>query len=376
MQCDICFRTGGQKLPFLCPTDARNRLYETRVQHAHALLEHDVDDQKVTSLLSQEENQNEQGTDSTVARLRVTSLVSERDQAVDRTQQIIAHADELRVKVEKARQELVKKKAIINRRKSELASITNGIEARRIRQMDEVEKALRMTKYKWNQTHSITASSRGYLCGEAAKLYGLRRVRRSSTAEEYKIGGVSIIDLRAMNSEFFLSSPKANTDPFHSCESCTSLNSLITYCAPLDFIDTLSGYSSARGNYPPTSRLSSPNYIPTSLVIQAHQCSLPGIYARALIQQQSHSITACRAANPTTPSAALHRPTAPSALKGRPSRLRALPGRRHPPRLRHHLAVPQPRDPHRRHRQLRRHLQRRPELLQPLDRLPSTPSPE
>src|SRR4051812_3741866 len=143
MQCDICFRTGGKKLPFLCPTDARNRLYETRVLHAQVLLEKDALDQQITSLLPQPSKQDGQSPKPT-SQPDVTVLLAEKEQAEDRTQQIIAHADELRDKVEKAREDIAKRKAIIERRKSELASATNGVEARRIRQTDEVEKALRM----------------------------------------------------------------------------------------------------------------------------------------------------------------------------------------------------------------------------------------
>jgi chromosome segregation ATPase len=200
MQCDICFRTGGQKLPFLCPTDARNRLYEPRVHHAQILLEKDALDQQITNLLSSPQRNGEASPNGANDRPGVARLLAEKDQALDRTQEIIAHADELRDKINKAREEIAKRKAIIDRRKSELASATNGVEARRNRQMDDVEKALRMTKYKWNQAHSITASSRTFLCGEAAKLYGLRRVRRNGAVEEYKIGGISVVDLRAMNS--------------------------------------------------------------------------------------------------------------------------------------------------------------------------------
>lgn len=199
MQCDICFRTGGKKLPFLCPTDARNRLYEPRVHLAQVLLEKDILDRQITGLRPE---QDRQSSDGGAARTSVIALLAERDQAVDGTQQIIAHADELRIKVDKAKAEIAKRKAILDRRKSEYASATNGLDARRRRQMDEVEKATRMTKYKWKQTHSLTASSRAFLCGEAAKLYGLRRVRRNGGLEEYKIGGIGIIDLRAMNSTF------------------------------------------------------------------------------------------------------------------------------------------------------------------------------
>lgn len=192
MQCDICFRTGGKKLPFLCPTDARNSLYEPRIQNARVLLEKDALDQQINTILS-----NELGTDT--SRADVDIQVAEREQIKDRTQQIIAHADELRDKVQKAREDIAKQKASIERRKSELASASNGNEARRARQTNEVDRALRMTNNKWDRVHEVTQASRRILCGEAAKLYGLRRVRKHGGLEEYKIGGISIVDLRSMN---------------------------------------------------------------------------------------------------------------------------------------------------------------------------------
>ena len=203
MQCDICFRTGGYQLPFLCPTDARNQLYDPRIQNARLLLEKESLDREISSLLATKSN--DDGTlpqMATADREDVSRFSSEKDQVVDRTQQIIAHADELRLKVEKSREEIARKKAIIARRRSELATASNGVEARRTRQMEEVERSIRMTKYKWNQTHSVTASSRAFLCGEAAKLYGLRRIRRNSGQEEYKIGGIGIVDLQSLNSTF------------------------------------------------------------------------------------------------------------------------------------------------------------------------------
>lgn len=199
MQCDICFRTGGKKLPFLCATDARNRLYEPRIQHTHVLLEKDTLDREINDLLAKQDGDTNRGVAS---RQDVDTMLAESDQSIDRTQQIIAHAEELRAKVDKAREEIAKKRAALNNRKSELSSATNGVEARRTRQMEEVDKATRMGRYKWNQIHTVTASSRGFLCGEAAKLYGLRRVRKNGGLEEYKIGGIGIADLRSMNSMF------------------------------------------------------------------------------------------------------------------------------------------------------------------------------
>lgn len=203
MQCDICLQTGGPKLPFLCPTDARNQLYEPRIQHAQMLLEKDALDREISALLTSRPPDGEGGSNETeILRPHVDKITAEKEQAEDRTQQIIAHADELRANIDKAREEIARRKAAISRRKTEREAAENGLEARRVRQTEEVEKAVRMTRYKWNQAHSITASSRAFLCGEAARLYGLRRVRRGSGSDEYRVGGVGIVDLLAMNSKF------------------------------------------------------------------------------------------------------------------------------------------------------------------------------
>ncbi|KAF4636868.1 hypothetical protein G7Y89_g1233 [Cudoniella acicularis] len=171
IQCDICFRTGGYKLPLLCPTDARNQLYEYRVQTARVHLEKDALDREVSALLA---NSNTGGPNDTSApsssRAYVDSLRAETGQVVDRTQQIIAHADELRAKIEQAREDIAKRKASLTRRKSELASASNGVDARRSRQLEDAEKYTRMIKYKHNKVHASLAISRTYLCASAAQV--------------------------------------------------------------------------------------------------------------------------------------------------------------------------------------------------------------
>lgn len=188
-------------MPFLCPTDARNQLYEHRVQNAQILLEKDALDQKITSLLSSKPGGDNKAAQASPGRQDVDAIKFETDQIVDRTQQIILHADELRAKVEQARETIARKKAALARRKSELASASNGSDGRKGRQLEEVEKSIRMTKYKWKKDHAALAVSRTFLCGEAAKLYGLRRIRKNGDLESYIIGRVGIVDLRAMNSK-------------------------------------------------------------------------------------------------------------------------------------------------------------------------------
>lgn len=241
MQCDICFRTGGSRLPFLCPTDARNRLYEPRIQNARVLLEKDALDQRIGTLLTiqpQPSDQQSHLLEGPTKGLDIAAILAEKDQAVDSTQQIITQADELRAKVENAREEIAKKKALLSRRKSDLASALNGVDSRRTRQVEDVEKSIRMTKYKWNQGHATTASSRAFLCGEAAKLYGLKRSRRNSGLEEYKIGGISIVDLRTMNSKFRPFWVRNNTDSSPAAASPAQISTALSHIVHLLMLST------------------------------------------------------------------------------------------------------------------------------------------
>lgn len=202
MQCDICFRIGGAKLPFLCPVDARNVLYEPRMANARVLLEKDALDRQITAATSDKKAGTSSATkqDLKLGRWDIDSNVAERDQAIDRTEQIMAQAEDLRAKIEEARADIARRKATIARRKTDMESASNGLDQRRTRQIEEVEKVTKMRNYKWNQMHGTTAVSRAFLCGEAAKLYGLRRHKdNESMQDKFSIAGVPIVDLRSMN---------------------------------------------------------------------------------------------------------------------------------------------------------------------------------
>src|SRR5277367_477344 len=128
MQCDICLRTGGHKLPFLCPTDARNVLYEPRIGNARILLEKDALNRQITAITSSKKVTAPTGEAPEITpregrtRWDFEVAQAERDLSLGRTQRIIAQADELRSKIEGARAEIAHKKAVIARRKSELSS--------------------------------------------------------------------------------------------------------------------------------------------------------------------------------------------------------------------------------------------------------------
>jgi hypothetical protein len=237
MQCQICFRTGGHKLPFLCPTDARNALYELRLENARILLEKDALDEQISAIVSHKAD-----TDPTKSQDKelnkpqtlweIGQNDSESELAIDRTRQIMVTAEDLRRKVEAARVDISQRKAVINRRRSELASAVNGLEARRARQIEDAERSINRTKHKWNLMHLTMAQSRAFLCGEAAKLYGLRRLSEPGLLpDEYSIGGVPIVDLRNMNSA---SAAQITTSLSHAAHLLVLTSHYLALCLPAE----------------------------------------------------------------------------------------------------------------------------------------------
>ncbi|KAL2127212.1 hypothetical protein VTI74DRAFT_11082 [Chaetomium olivicolor] len=197
MYCSICHRPyHTKKLPFLCAVDARNRLYESRVEYARALIENEDAERRVEAALpSQNGVAQDQNTRSSA---RIDWLSAEEAAAADRTSQIIAQADRLKSEIDAARKEIAAKKEAIARKKSDLVSVSAGASTRRNRQLEEVERSIQRLRYKWNRCADTMAGTRAFLCEEAARLYGLRQVKKGSV-KRYEIGGVEIFDLHAMN---------------------------------------------------------------------------------------------------------------------------------------------------------------------------------
>lgn len=197
MQCNVCSRLGGPKLPLLCPTDVRNYLYGPRIENATILIEKDSLDRQVIAALSERENNTKIKPD--VIPLDLIAVKAETNQIMDRTQLILAKAKELRNKVEQARLDLVRKKAIISRRKSELASALCGIDAQRSSIIKDVETSIQTIKAKWHQKHIATISARSFLCVEAARLYGLKKVKNKNLRDDYKLGRSLVVDLERLH---------------------------------------------------------------------------------------------------------------------------------------------------------------------------------
>ncbi|KAI0837570.1 UV radiation resistance protein and autophagy-related subunit 14-domain-containing protein, partial [Hypoxylon sp. FL0890] len=202
MDCDICHRAHHpNRLPFFCVIDARNALYEGRVANARILMETEEIESRVTKLLSESDANSDNPGTNRFSRAYVENCVSEEHKAKERTERIIAAADKLRDEVAAAKKEVEERKASIARKKSDLTAASQGVFARRNRQLEETTKATKMTKYTWDREYEAMTQYRAALCMEVAKLYRLQRIKRGNPVRfEYKIGGIDIVDLHNMNS--------------------------------------------------------------------------------------------------------------------------------------------------------------------------------
>lgn len=262
MNCSVCQRPHhAKKLPFFCAIDARNHLYEGRIEIVEALTRTEEIERKLAATLASQEKNGEvvtsqQGGAGCGLIVRMDRLKSEQEIANDKTSRIIAQADRLKVDIDSARKEIEQKKEKIARRKSDLASTSVGSSARKNRQFDEAQRSISRLKFKWNNVADTMAGTRAFLCEEAARLYGLRQVKKGST-RRYDIGGVEIVELHAMNgkAEKFLCRNREvegnrNADKlFHRSFSRGDIDVAGAYCAHLGAGVALPRDSTAGGDH-------------------------------------------------------------------------------------------------------------------------------
>lgn len=203
MNCDICRRAfHSQRLPAFCPVDARNRLYEGRVAHATALIENEALQKRIESLLRNEPPLGADA-DPAAAAVQAETMQAEEAAVTDRTAQIIAQAEKLRAEVDEARKDIEDRKRKLAKRKEDLAEASQGLDARRSRQLAETQKSVQRTKFRWNMAFKQMTVTREFLCTESARLYGLRRIKKGSSVK-YQLGGIDILELRNMISKPFV----------------------------------------------------------------------------------------------------------------------------------------------------------------------------
>ena len=219
MQCSLCARSLGPKLPAHCPACARYSLYEPRAENIRALLGREASSREVENVISDswrddaDKSATQTGRSYGVASRWDIKQVSATVRNLEGCHgEIQAQAEILKVEIQNARADISKLKSSLNHRREDFASVTHNIEARRKSTLESIEKSIKRTVYRAEQQHLKTAESRIFLCREAAKLYDLRQRRRrrgNTVKEEYVIGGVGIVDLRDLNSTLYVPSISA-----------------------------------------------------------------------------------------------------------------------------------------------------------------------
>ncbi|KAL8960973.1 MAG: hypothetical protein Q9193_002407, partial [Seirophora villosa] len=210
MQCNICQRPSGTRLPLNCTTCARDALYQTRLRLAHTLLEHEVASGQIEDVLKQSRPLSSKDSlstlstgDSSHASVLLKSTVAERNALEERTLSVHDHIKNLRTHITKTRKEIASYRASNAKRKSSLDAARQELARREAVEVPPIVDVISRTQTRWDALHAKTAESRLLLCREAASLYGLRRRSKSSTRPKkdgYLIGWLPIYHLRDFDS--------------------------------------------------------------------------------------------------------------------------------------------------------------------------------
>lgn len=214
MECDIC----GNITKLDCVTCARNALELPRLELAKTLIQRDQIAKHVRAVVQGLQDPSSQYvslSDSKggllVDRSECTKNVdlqrmrAETAEHEERTQLIGDQADKLRESIEETRKRIEAKRAAIAQRKSDLSSVTYGIDKRRATEKEKLQHNTKKLDYKLNKSHLDIMEARTHMCNTAARLAGLKMTRRKTkdgVRDLYAIGPgtrLRIYDLRDLS---------------------------------------------------------------------------------------------------------------------------------------------------------------------------------
>ncbi|KAL4986959.1 UV radiation resistance protein and autophagy-related subunit 14-domain-containing protein [Aspergillus falconensis] len=208
MSCDICTRT---QAPALCPTCARNRLYQLRIDSTSVVLEREYLCQQIEAAVNSDSEHEKQlsGPKNHKAELErgrpgswtLQSIKNEQSRSAARIEIIANHIRSLQSRVKSKRLDISQRKIKLARQRSDSESAIYQLSERGSAMLSGIQNNIKRTDHFWHTNHTKTAEARIFLCREVASLYGLRQKvrKRDSIKETYTIGGVGILDLRELN---------------------------------------------------------------------------------------------------------------------------------------------------------------------------------
>jgi hypothetical protein len=216
MDCDLCGRHGGKKLPLKCHTCARSTIYPLRIQHATVLLEKEAMGHRVEAIvegLGNSATQERLALSGTMIDMHdcakayeLEKLTSDATRLTERVRLISEKSEKLRAEMEEHRKAIVVKKAELSLRRSDSESARYGLEAREAKELESLQAGIKRMNRRRDIKQQDIVNGRFSLCREAAILAGLkRRLRKRSDGsikESFSIGnGLAIYDLRELHSK-------------------------------------------------------------------------------------------------------------------------------------------------------------------------------
>lgn len=212
MSCQIC-ASAHPRLPFLCPTCARNRLYQLRLETTHALLDKEAFGRQIEAVIAPGESYNghlkdeerPSGANPHGSRCwALQAITSQQAGSSARKEELARKIQVLKDEIEARKANICERRALLSRRRSDAESAQYQIEEREAATLASVQNTTKRTEHVWHSLHTKTAEARIFLCREAAHLYGLRQktTRKSEAHPAFVLGSIPIVDLREMNGKF------------------------------------------------------------------------------------------------------------------------------------------------------------------------------
>ncbi|KAJ5088157.1 hypothetical protein N7456_011773 [Penicillium angulare] len=209
MSCQTCTATHS-RLPILCPTCARNRLYQLRLEYTQILLEKQALGQQIESAVSSDRSEAPRSkietrsseADHDGSRRWVHQTISSRENSsVSSLETMRQHTKTLKEEIEARKADILERKRRLARRRSDSESAHYQLGEREAAILISIQNTTKRTEHLWHTLHSKTAEARIFLCREVAHLYGLRQktARKADARQNYVLGGLAILDLRDMN---------------------------------------------------------------------------------------------------------------------------------------------------------------------------------
>ncbi|KAE8156326.1 UV radiation resistance protein and autophagy-related subunit 14-domain-containing protein [Aspergillus tamarii] len=201
MACHVCSRASTSRLKYLCPSCARNQLYQLRIENARILLENEslgqqinnaVSSTSILEALSERPGSEHLGLeDEDHIAWPIQSIANEKAKSSLRIKLLESRTESLRLEIKNKKRNISEHKLALAQRRSDAGSAKYQLAERETAILSGIHNSAKRTDHLWHSLHSKTAEARIFLCREAAYLYNLQqkvKKKDGKVKETYTVG--------------------------------------------------------------------------------------------------------------------------------------------------------------------------------------------